>query len=259
MVRRVHRHQDPGRCPLIRTVPDPAVLHPFPEQMRVVLLRPMVASPLIEVGEYSSYADPNDRTAFESHNVPKHYGPEWLVVGECCASAEGVRFVMNGADRRTDAMTLDLPFLITGGAWAGHFDLITGLTECSGTVIGHDGWRGYRNTAIPGMRVGHSVIVAAGSGVSADIADYAIADYAIAGGNSAKVVRPCFDEADTARLLAPAWWDWSAEQLTRLLRTVMSGTVDDIEAAAPTAWPTVGPGLHSWMLAPVSAFARRHA
>ncbi|WP_414170306.1 hypothetical protein ACMATS_35430 [Streptoverticillium reticulum] len=49
------------------------------------------------------------------------------------------------------------------------------------------------------------------------------------------MVRPCPDEADTARLLALAWWDRPAEQLTRLLRTVMSGTVDDIEAAAPTA------------------------
>ena len=32
---------------------DPTVLHPMPDQPRVVLLKPLVTSPLIEVGEYS--------------------------------------------------------------------------------------------------------------------------------------------------------------------------------------------------------------
>ena len=32
---------------------DPTVIHPLPEQPRVVLLKPLVKSPLIEVGEYS--------------------------------------------------------------------------------------------------------------------------------------------------------------------------------------------------------------
>lgn len=52
-------------------MPFPAfdVLHPMPEQPRVVLLKPLVKSPLIEVGEYSYYDDPDDPTAFESRNV----------------------------------------------------------------------------------------------------------------------------------------------------------------------------------------------
>jgi virginiamycin A acetyltransferase len=33
--------------------PDPMVLHPLPEQLRVVLLKPVVTSQLIAVGEYS--------------------------------------------------------------------------------------------------------------------------------------------------------------------------------------------------------------
>ncbi|MYW20801.1 antibiotic acetyltransferase, partial [Streptomyces sp. SID2955] len=48
---------------------DPTVLHPMPGQPRVVLLRPLVTSPLIEVGEYSYYDDPDDATAFETRNV----------------------------------------------------------------------------------------------------------------------------------------------------------------------------------------------
>jgi hypothetical protein len=37
---------------------DPAVVHPMPGQPRVVLLKPLVTSPLIEVGEFSYYDDP---------------------------------------------------------------------------------------------------------------------------------------------------------------------------------------------------------
>jgi hypothetical protein len=37
---------------------DPAVVHPMPGQPRVVLLKPLVTSPLIEVGEFSYYDGP---------------------------------------------------------------------------------------------------------------------------------------------------------------------------------------------------------
>jgi hypothetical protein len=37
---------------------DPSVLHPMPDQPRVVLLKPLVTSPLIEVGEFSYSASP---------------------------------------------------------------------------------------------------------------------------------------------------------------------------------------------------------
>lgn len=32
---------------------DPTVVHPMPGQPRVVLLKPLITSPLIEVGEFS--------------------------------------------------------------------------------------------------------------------------------------------------------------------------------------------------------------
>ena len=68
---------------------DPSVLHPMPEQPRVVLLRPLVTSPLIEVGEYSYYDDPGDPAAFETRNVLYHCGPEKLVIGKFCALGTG--------------------------------------------------------------------------------------------------------------------------------------------------------------------------
>lgn len=80
----------------------PAVRHPVPRQPRVVLLGPLVRSPLIEVGKSSYYNGPDAPSAFETRNVPHHCGPEKLVIGRFCAPGTGVRFIMNGANHRLD-------------------------------------------------------------------------------------------------------------------------------------------------------------
>jgi virginiamycin A acetyltransferase len=190
---------------------DPTVIHPMPEQPRVVLLKPLVTSPLIEVGEYSYYDDPDEPTAFETRNVLYHYGPEKLVIGRFCALGEGVRFIMNGANHRMDGPST-----------------FPGLPGRGDTVIGNDVWFGYRATVMPGVRIGHGAIVASG----AVVVDH-VPDYGIVGGNPAKLIRTRFSEADVARLLALAWWDWPAAHITQHLRTIMSGSIDELQAAAP--------------------------
>ncbi|MFD7828245.1 CatB-related O-acetyltransferase [Kitasatospora sp. NPDC059803] len=207
--------------------PDPSTLHPVAGQPRVVLLKPLVTSPLIDVGDYSYYDDPDDATAFETRNVLYHYGPERLVIGKFCALGTGVRFIMNGANHRMDGPST-FPFPIMGGSWAEHFDLVTGLAGRGDTVVGNDVWIGYGTMVMPGVRIGHGAIIASGAVVVDDVPDYGIV-----GGNPAKLIRTRYAEADIARLLALAWWNWPTDHLTRHLRTVMSGTVDDLEAAAP--------------------------
>jgi virginiamycin A acetyltransferase len=202
-------------------------LHPMPSQPRVVLLKPLVTSPLIEVGEYTYYDDPDDPTAFETRNVLYHYGPEKLVIGRFCALAEGVRFLMNGANHRMDGPST-FPFPIMGPPWAAHFDLITGLPGRGDTVVGHDVWLGYQALVMAGVRIGNGAIVASGAVVVDDVPDYAIA-----GGNPARVIRHRYPQDDIARLTRIAWWDWPLDHVTRHVRTIMSGTVDDLEAAAP--------------------------
>ncbi|AXB42777.1 CatB-related O-acetyltransferase [Amycolatopsis albispora] len=208
-------------------LPDPTVLHPMPGQSRVVLLKPLVTSPLIEAGEFTYYDDPGDATAFETRNVLYHYGPEKLVIGRFCAIGTGVRFIMNGANHRMDGPST-FPFPIMGGSWADHFDLITGLPGRGDTVVGHDVWFGYGVTVMPGVRIGHGAIIASGSVVTSDVPDYGIA-----GGNPARLIRTRYTPAEIGRLLEIAWWDWPLEHLTRHLRTVMSGSVDELAAAVP--------------------------
>ncbi|MEU4995035.1 CatB-related O-acetyltransferase [Streptomyces sp. NPDC021622] len=206
---------------------DPTVLHPFPDQPRVVLLKPLVKSELIEVGEYSYYDDPEHATDFETRNVLYHYGPEKLRIGKFCAFGTGVRFIMNGANHRMDGPST-FPFPIMGGAWSEHFDLISGLPGRGDTVVGHDVWFGYDVMVMPGVRIGHGAVIASGSVVVDDVPDYGVV-----GGNPAKLIRTRYSESEVERLLAVAWWDWPAEHLTEHVRTVMSGTIDDLEKAAP--------------------------
>lgn len=206
---------------------DPTVLHPMPGQPRVVQLKPLVTSELIEVGDYAYYDDPEHATEFETRNVLYHYGPERLVIGKFCALATGVRFIMNGSNHRMDGPST-FPFPTLGGSWTDHFDLLTNLPNRGDTVVGNDVWIGYEAVIMPGVRIGHGAIISARSVVVSDVPDYGIV-----GGNPARLIRTRYEEEDIARLLAVAWWDWPAEHLTRHVRTVMSGTVAELEAVAP--------------------------
>lgn len=210
-------------------LPDPDVLHPIPDQPRVVLLRPLVTSPLIDVGEFSYYDDPHAAVEFETRNVLYHYGPERLVIGRFCALAEGTRFVMNGANHRMDGVST-FPFPIMGGSWSEHFHLLTGLPGRGDTVIGHDVWLGYGSLVMPGVRIGPGAVVAAGSVVVDDVPPYAIV-----GGNPARVIRRRYDQAQIRQLLDLAWWDWPLEHISAHVATLMTDDVAALAAVRPSA------------------------
>ncbi|WP_058855271.1 CatB-related O-acetyltransferase [Nocardia jinanensis] len=200
----------------------------MPGQPRVVLLKPLLTSPLIEVGEFSYYDDPDDPTTFETRNVLYHYGPEKLIIGKFCALATGVRFIMNGANHRLDGPST-FPFPTMGGAWSRHIDLLSELPNRGDTVVGNDVWFGNGATVMPGVRIGNGAIIGAGAVVTRDIPDYGIV-----GGNPARLIRNRYDGSEIARLLAVAWWDWPVEHITEHVRVIMSGSIADLEAAAAT-------------------------
>ena len=213
-------------------IPDPAVVHPLPHTNRVVFLKPLVTSEKIEVGDYTYYDDPHEPTAWEERNVLYAYGPERLVIGRYCALAEGVRFVMGGANHAIHGPST-FPFGIFGGDWADTMDLVMSAPSRGDTVVGNDVWLGYRAVVMPGVTIGDGAIVAAGSVVTADVRPYAIA-----GGNPARELRRRYDDADVDRLLRAAWWDWPVELVTHHARTIMSGTPAELERIAAEATST---------------------
>jgi len=90
---------------------------------------------------------------------------------------------MNGANHRMDSPST-FPFPIMGGSWAEHFDLISGLPGRGDAMVGHDAWFGYQAMVMPGARIGHGAVIAAGSVVTGEIPDHGIA-----GGNPARLIR----------------------------------------------------------------------
>ncbi|KJK57461.1 CatB-related O-acetyltransferase [Saccharothrix sp. ST-888] len=206
------------------SIPSPEALHPLPGHDRVVLLRPLVADPRIEVGEYTYYDDPDGATEFERRNVLYGYGPERLVIGKYCAIAAGTRFLMAGAAHPAMGVST-FPFTMFGGSWTERtLDLVTGMPSRGDTVIGNDVWIGYQALIMPGVRIGDGAIVAAGAVVTADVEPYTVV-----GGNPARPIRRRYEDADIERLLRAAWWDWPVELVTEHLRTIMAGTPAEIE------------------------------
>lgn len=191
-----------------------------------MLLKPLVTSPLILVGDFTYYDDPDDATAFEARNVLHHYGPERLVIGKYCAIATGVRFIMNGANHRMSGPST-FPFPIMGGSWSQHMDLVADLPNRGDTVVGNDVWIGGDVTIMPGIRIGHGAIISTGSVVTKDVPDYAIV-----GGNPAALIRLRFTEPQIHQLLDAAWWDWPIDEVTRHLRVISDGSVDELARLA---------------------------
>ncbi|MFC9931576.1 CatB-related O-acetyltransferase [Streptomyces sp. NPDC127190] len=212
------------------SIPNPEALHPLPGHDRVVLLRPLVTDPRIEVGEYTYYDDPDGATDFERRNVLYGYGPERLVIGKYCAVAAGTRFLMAGAAHPTLGVST-FPFTMFGGSWTERtLDLVTGMPSRGDTVIGNDVWIGYQALIMPGVRIGDGAIIAAGAVVTTDVEPYTVV-----GGNPARPIRRRYDDADIERLLRAAWWDWPVELVTEHLRTIMAGTPAEIEQIAAAA------------------------
>ncbi|MDX3526866.1 CatB-related O-acetyltransferase [Streptomyces sp. ID05-39B] len=207
--------------------PDPSTLHPLPAHERVVFLKPLVTSSSVVVGEYTYYDDPDGATEFEHRNVLYAYGPERLVIGRYCAIAAGTRFLMAGAEHPTMGAST-YPFTMFGGEWAEKtLDVVTSMPSRGDTVVGNDVWFGHRSTVLPGVRIGDGAIIAAGAVVTADVPPYTIV-----GGNPARPIRQRFDDADIARLLRAAWWDWPVGLVTEHVRTIMAGTPAEVARIA---------------------------
>ena len=98
-------------------------------------------------------------------------------------------------------------------------------TPTGDSWIGSDVWFGDQVLMLSGIRVGHGVIAGTGAVITKDVPDYAII-----GGNPARVLRYRFTEEQIAALLEIAWWDWPEEEVRRAVPLLTSTNVDDFIA-----------------------------
>lgn len=205
--------------------PDPHQRHPLPEHPRVCFIKDCITAPNIIVGDYSYYDDPIDAEGFE-RNVLYNYGSDRLIIGKFCAIATGVKFIMNGANHKLDAIST-YPFPIFGNGWESEMPQLLNLPNRGDTIIGNDVWIGYESVIMPGVKIGDGAVIAAKSVVVKDVPAYTIV-----GGNPATVIRQRFSEADIIKLLTLRWWDWEIEKITSALPLIMTNDIQALDSFA---------------------------
>ncbi|MGE1063555.1 CatB-related O-acetyltransferase [Megasphaera paucivorans] len=130
-----------------------------------------------------------------------------LIIGKFCAIAEGILFIMNGANHGMKGITT-YPFHIFGSGWETVTPTMEQLPFRGDTVIGNDVWIGQYVTIMPGVNVGDGAIIAANSTVVKNVEPYSVV-----GGNPAKIIKKRFDDETIELLLKLQWWNWDEETL----------------------------------------------
>jgi acetyltransferase-like isoleucine patch superfamily enzyme len=148
-----------------------------------------------------------------------------LTIGRYGSIADGVEILLGG-NHRTDWATT-YPFPALPGLWPEAAAIEGSHTTRGDVTIGHDVWLGSQAMILSGVTIGTGAVVAARAVVTRDVPPYAIV-----GGNPARVLRPRFDEADVASLLASRWWDRPREEVVQLLRALMSDRISDVSLPA---------------------------
>lgn len=108
----------------------------FPQ---ICFIQNTVSNPNIIIGDYTYYDDPEDSEDFE-RNVLYHFPfvGDQLIIGKFCASARGVKFIMNGANHKLDGFST-YPFQIfAGNGWEKVDTQPEELAHKGNTVIGKD-------------------------------------------------------------------------------------------------------------------------
>lgn len=198
--------------------------YPIAAHHRVCLIKNLIKSANIIVGDYSYYDDPIDPEKFES-NVLYNYGSDRLIIGKFCAIATGVKFIMNGANHKLDGIST-YPFPIFGHGWEKAMDKLMNLPSRGDIVIGNDVWIGYEAVIMPGVKIGDGAIVSAKSVVVKDVPPYMIV-----GGNPAVGLKLRFSEAEITQLLEIEWWNWEIEKITRNIHLIMERDIDALRNA----------------------------
>jgi virginiamycin A acetyltransferase len=179
--------------------------------------------PNVEIGDYTYYSDNSRSPESFYDNIQHHYEflGDKLIIGKFCALAEGVTFIMNGANHRMEGFTT-YPFNIFAGGWEKVTPTKEQLPFKGDTIIGNDVWLGQGVTVMPGVTIGDGAIVAANSTVVKDVEPYAIA-----GGNPARTIRKRFGDEVISLLLELQWWNWDEQKIFEHLGELVSSSDAD--------------------------------
>lgn len=197
----------------MKIYPDKDKAFPNPAIPSLCYIKNVVKNPRIIIGDYTYYDDIDGADRFEEHVTHSYeFIGDRLIIGNFCAIAKGVAFVMNGANHRMNCATT-YPFYIMGGDWGGAIAPVMDELPLKGdTIIGNDVWIGQNVTIMPGVHIGNGAIIGTNATVASDIPPFSIAV-----GNPAKVIRRRFDDEMIDLLERLQWWNRPIEEIDKLI------------------------------------------
>lgn len=152
--------------------------------------------------------------------------PLGVTIGRYVSMAPGVRVFLR--NHPMDRLSMHPFFYNSRLGWLAEDSISSGKL-----VIGHDAWLGERAIITPGCsRIGIGAVVAAGAVVTKDVPDFAIV-----GGNPARLIRYRFPEKTQEAILASRWWELSVGTLAKLMPQMIRPLTDD-----PLQHPLVAAG-----------------
>jgi len=203
--------------------PDKEKDFPLENYDRLCFLKNIIKNPNIIVGDYTYYDDFENVENFEK-NVKYHFDfiGDKLIIGKFCMIASDVKFIMNGANHLTNALTT-YPFAIFGKGWENAM-IGKQYPQKGDIIVGNDVWIGYNATIMAGVTIGDGAIIATNSTVIKDVEPYSIV-----GGNPAIEIKKRFPIDQIERLLQLKWWEWDIAKITENIQYLTDSDIDKLE------------------------------
>lgn len=204
------------------TGPDKNTKFPLAGYDRLCFLKNTITNPNIIIGDYTYYHDFDDVKNFEK-NVKYHFDfiADKLIIGKFCMIASDVKFIMNGGNHLTNALS-NYPFAVLRNGWEHAMDGKS-YPNKGDLIVGNDVWIGYNATIMAGVKIGDGAIIAANSTVVKDVAPYTIV-----GGNPAMEIKKRFPDETIEKLLNLQWWNWDIEKITANVQYLTGVTIEDL-------------------------------
>lgn len=207
--------------------PDKTKLYPNENIKTVCYISNLPKRPNVEIGDYTYYSDNHDSPENFYNHIQHHYEfiGDKLIIGKFCAIAEGITFIMNGANHCMMGFTT-YPFNIFGSGWEKVTPTIDQLPFKGDTIVGNDVWIGQNVTIMPGVKIGDGAIIAANSTVVKDVEPYTIV-----GGNPAKYLKKRFGDEIIELLLKLQWWNWDEQKIfANLNKLAFANDIDTLRS-----------------------------
>ena len=199
------------------------IAFPLENYDKLCFLKNIIKNPNIIVGDYTYYDDFEDVHNFEK-NVKYHFDftGDQLIIGKFCMIASDAKFIMNGANHLSNAIST-YPFSIFGNGWENAMEG-KAYPNKGNIEIGNDVWIGYNATIMAGVKIGDGAIIATNATVVSDVKPYTIV-----GGNPAKEIKKRFSPEIIERLLKLQWWNWDIEKITKNVQNLTDLDIDKLE------------------------------